>query len=187
MYTSEETSAEANSSDFTSELNNEFANEEQSQTGQNLEEINLEEINSDEINSEEQTNSEEKVEVDGKVDEERLPGLIYYDDKNLDEALYTTYESSEVTSIHNEQTQIEEENYYTSTAGGYFVKKNNKIRYYKDNKVVKNTNIKVNDKIYRANNVGDISNPKDKWLNIGKDIYYNKADGNFSKIGRAHV
>lgn len=178
---SEETSAEANSSDFTSELNNEFANEEQSQTGQNLEEINLEEINSDEINSEEQTNSEEKVEVDGKVDEERLPGLIYYDDKNLDEALNTTYESSEVTSIHNEQTQIEEENYYTSTAGGYFVKKNNKIRYYKDNKVVKNTNIKVNDKIYRANNVGDISNPKDKWLNIGKDIYYNKADGNFSR------
>ena len=121
------------------------------------------------------------IEEDGQATEKRRPGLIYYDDTNLDDVLNNTYESSEVTPIHNEETQIKEENYYTSTSGGYFVKKNNKIRYYKNNKVVKNSNIKVNDKIYRADKVGNISNPKNKWLNIGDDIYYNKKDGNLAR------
>ena len=121
------------------------------------------------------------IEEDGQVTEKRKPGLIYYNDTNLDDILNTKYESSQATPIHNEQTQIEEENYYTSTSGGYFVKKNNKIRYYKNNKVVKNSNIKVNDKIYRADKVGNISNPKNKWLSIGDDIYYNKNDGNLAR------
>lgn len=121
------------------------------------------------------------IEEDGQVTEKRKPGLIYYNDTNLDDILNTNYESSQATPIHNEQTQIEEENYYTSTSGGYFVKKNNKIRYYKNNKVVKNSNIKVNDKIYRADKVGNISNPKNKWLSIGNDIYYNKNDGNLAR------
>lgn len=124
----------------------------------------------------------EPIEEDGSTTEKRIPGLIYYDDTNLDDVLKNNqYQSSESTPIHNEQTQIEEENYYTSSNGGYFVKKNNKIRYYKNNKVVKNANIKVNDKIYRANNLGDISNPKSKWLGVGKDIYYNKEDGKIAR------
>ena len=134
--------------------------------------------NQDKSSEEKQTN---KIEEDGELTEKRVPGLIYYNDTNLDDVLNYKVETSESTPIHNEQSEIKEENYYTSTSGGYFVKKNNKIRYYKNNKVVKNSNIKVNDKIYRADNVGNISNPKNKWLSIGDDIYYNKNDGNLAK------
>ena len=156
---------EATSLSYSSDNNEENSNNELESTEENLDGENL----------------SNTIEEDGQATEKRRPGLIYYDDTNLDDVLNNTYESSEVTPIHNEETQIKEENYYTSTSGGYFVKINNKIRYYKNNKVVKNSNIKVNDKMYRADKVGNISNPKNKWLNIGDDIYYNKKDGNLAR------
>lgn len=165
-----------------------FGGEEANQSLQNIEQNTEEEALADPTSIENENedlageNLGEPIEEDGSTTEKRIPGLIYYDDTNLDDVLKNNqYQSSESTPIHNEQTHIEEENYYTSTVGGYFVKKNNKIRYYKNNKIVKNANIKVNDKIYRANKTGDITNPKNKWLGIGKDIYYNKEDGNFAR------
>ena len=125
-----------------------------------------------------------KIEEDGDATEKRLPGVIYYDDRNLDDALkegYSYTNTNKVTEVHNEQSTIQEENYYSKNSGGYFLKKNNKIRYYKNNKVVKNANIKVKDRIYRADNIGALSSPRDKWLSIGKDIYYNNKDGNILK------
>lgn len=118
----------------------------------------------------------------GTPDEKRIPGIIYYDNRDLDEALKEEKSlSSEVKDLHSEQSEIEEENYYTGSAGGYFVKKNNRINYYINNKLVRNANVKVNGRIYRADKFGTITNPRNKWLNIGKDIYYNNKNGNILK------
>lgn len=109
----------------------------------------------------------------------RIPGVIYYDTQNLDEALKEDKSSPrEVRELYTKQSEISEENYYAQNGGGYFVKKNNRVKYYRNNRLVRNTNIKVNDRIYRADKAGNISIPKNKWLNIGKDIYYNNAKGN---------
>ena len=122
------------------------------------------------------------IEEDGKLEEERIPGLIYYDDTNLDEGIYEAkYSSTEVNEVQNEQSHIEEENYYTGKDSGYFVKKNKAVKYYKNDKLVKNANIKVNERIYRTNNTGTVTKPSNKWLSVGKDIYYNNAKGEISR------
>lgn len=132
-------------------------------------------------------NSEENTK-DENTTNERIPGVVYYDNKNLDEIIKEAKNTSrEVSELQNEQTNLGEENYYTGNAGGYFVKNNNKLNYYKNNKLVKNANIMVNGRIYRAGKTGTISKPKNRWLNIGNDIYYNDQNGNIlkgiSKIG----
>lgn len=121
---------------------------------------------------------ETKVEVDGDMTEKRIPGVIYYDNSNLDDTLKKIQSTSkEVKELHDEQIKLEGESYYAENGGGYFVKKNNKINYYRNNRLVRNANIKVDDRIYRADKTGTISNPKNMWLSIGKDIYYNNANG----------
>src|SRR5699024_4554021 len=140
---------------------------------------------SEESNEPAQTSQEEnpgQVEVDGDFSEERIPGVIYYDATSLDEGLENLRnDTTELKELHNEQTELKSENYYAENTGGYFVKKQNKINYYRNNKLVKNANIKVEDRIYRADKSGTITNPKNKWLNIGSDIYYNNSKGNILK------
>ena len=119
---------------------------------------------------------------DENTTKERIPGVIYYDNKSLDDLLKEAKNTSkEVSELQNEQTNLDEENYYTGNAGGYFVKNNNKLNYYRNNKLVKNANIMVNGRIYRAGKTGTISKPKNRWLNIGNDIYYNDSKGNILK------
>lgn len=119
---------------------------------------------------------------DENTKKERIPGVIYYDNKSLDDLLKEAKNTSkEVSELQNEQTNLDEENYYTGNAGGYFVKNNNKLNYYRNNKLVKNANIMVNGRIYRAGKTGTISKPKNRWLNIGNDIYYNDSKGNILK------
>lgn len=118
---------------------------------------------------------------DENTKKERIPGVIYYDNESLDDLLKEAKNTSEVSELQNEQTNLDEENYYTGNAGGYFVKNNNKLNYYRNNKLVKNANIMVNGRIYRAGKTGTISKPKNRWLNIGNDIYYNDSKGNILK------
>ena len=119
---------------------------------------------------------------DENTKKERIPGVIYYDNESLDNLIKEAKNTSkEVSELQNEQTNLDEENYYTGNAGGYFVKNNNKLNYYRNNKLVKNANIMVNGRIYRAGKTGTISKPKNRWLNIGNDIYYNDSKGNILK------
>lgn len=119
---------------------------------------------------------------DENTTKERIPGVIYYDNESLDNLIKEAKNTSkEVSELQNEQTNLDEENYYTGNAGGYFVKNNNKLNYYRNNKLVKNANIMVNGRIYRAGKTGTISKPKNRWLNIGNDIYYNDSKGNILK------
>lgn len=119
---------------------------------------------------------------DENTKRERIPGVIYYDNESLDNLIKEAKNTSkEVSELQNEQTNLDEENYYTGNAGGYFVKNNNKLNYYRNNKLVKNANIMVNGRIYRAGKTGTISKPKNRWLNIGNDIYYNDSKGNILK------
>lgn len=119
---------------------------------------------------------------DENTKKERIPGVIYYDNESLDNLIKEAKNTSkEVSELQNEQTNLDEENYYTGNAGGYFVKNNNKLNYYRNNKLVKNANIMVNGRIYRAGKTGTISKPKNRWLNIGNDIYYNDNKGNILK------
>lgn len=119
---------------------------------------------------------------DENTTKERIPGVIYYDNESLDNLIKEAKNTSkEVRELQNEQTNLDEENYYTGNAGGYFVKNNNKLNYYRNNKLVKNANIMVNGRIYRAGKTGTISKPKNRWLNIGNDIYYNDSKGNILK------
>lgn len=147
-------------------------------------ELNLtENEDSDEIRSEDESlNSDlddENIEEDTDLNNKRIPGVIYYDATSLDQGLNEAKSNpTEIKELYNEQSEISSENYYADNAGGYFVQKNNRINYYKNNKLVRNANIRVNDRIFRADKSGTISNPKNKWLNIGKDIYYNNSEGN---------
>ena len=119
---------------------------------------------------------------DENTKKERILGVIYYDNESLDNLIKEAKNTSkEVSELQNEQTNLDEENYYTGNAGGYFVKNNNKLNYYRNNKLVKNANIMVNGRIYRAGKTGTISKPKNRWLNIGNDIYYNDSKGNILK------
>lgn len=176
-----------------------FSDENADDKAQDLEEVSSDEALANEVSEETeesielseesdepaQTSQEEnpgQVEVDGDFSEERIPGVIYYDATSLDEGLENLRnDTTELKELHNEQTELKSENYYAENTGGYFVKKQNKINYYRNNKLVKNANIKVEDRIYRADKSGTITNPKNKWLNIGSDIYYNNSKGNILK------
>ncbi|WP_311482527.1 peptidoglycan amidohydrolase family protein, partial [uncultured Anaerococcus sp.] len=130
----------------------------------------------------ESSKSTEPSEENEEETDKRIPGLIYYNDKSLDDVLNESKDSSSHEDpVFNESNEIKEENYYSNNDGGYFVEKNNEIKYYKGNKLVKNTCIKINDSIFRADKKGVITNPKNTWLNIGGDIYYNNNNGDIAK------
>ena len=112
-----------------------------------------------------------------KAKEAYDPSIIYYDNTKLDDSLKQSISSSKNTKLIEEKQAVEETSYYSQNSGGYFVKKNGQVSYYQNNKLITNTNIKVKDKIYRADAKGAISNPKNTWLNVGNDIYYTNADG----------
>ena len=109
----------------------------------------------------------------------KLADVIYYDNSDLSIPEASSGEvSNEATNIiHNSQTQIEEKKYYAPSTSGYFVKNKGEIKYFRNNKIVTNESIRLKDRIYRANSKGSLSNPKNAWLNVGKDIYYNGSNG----------
>lgn len=109
----------------------------------------------------------------------REENIIYYDDTNLDDIVKEAKEEDK--TVVGETKKIEEKKYYAPNTPGYFVKSNKAVNYYENDQLVKNANLKVDNKIYRADKTGAISNPKNTWLNIGSDIYYNKEDGNFTR------
>ena len=179
--TTENLNKEEISTDADAELdstNQEEENTEQDKS-ENTDDKELLDENKDE---QESSKSTEPSEENEEETDKRIPGLIYYNDKSLDDLLNESKDSSSHEDpVFNESNEIKEENYYSNNDGGYFVEKNNEIKYYKGNKLVKNTCIKINDSIFRADKKGVITNPKNTWLNIGGDIYYNNNNGDIAK------
>ena len=129
--------------------------------------------------------NQEQNQTDDSLDQvleenpKKLADVIYYDNSDLSIPEANSGEvSNEATNIiHNSQTQIEEKKYYAPSTSGYFVKNKGEIKYFRNNKIVTNESIRLKDRIYRANSKGSLSNPKNAWLNVGKDIYYNGSNG----------
>lgn len=119
---------------------------------------------------------------DGNLDDENSDdlNLIYYDDTDLDESVENIRENKSQTVI-DQKTEIKEKKYHSKGMPGYFVKDNNSLKYYENDKLVKNSNFMMDSRIFRAGKDGSITNPKNSWLNIGNDIYYNKEDGNITR------
>ena len=180
-----------------SAYNAEAISEENQKNEENNQEVNLE-LEDNDISLEEndqanedvseQSADEVKAELEdpskevGSDSNTRIPGVIYYNAIDLDEAIDESNNSTtEIRPNLDESGDIKEEKYFSGNAGGYFVEKNNVIKYYKNNKLVKNANIRINDSIFSAGKNGAISNPKNYWLNIDKDIYYNDGNGDIVK------
>lgn len=133
---------------------------------------------------------EEKEEKKEDLTKENIGEIIYYDDKNLDEIFNSTYkennheqsiEIKENSESKEEETKLEEKNYYAPKGTGYFVNEGNSLRYYENNKLVKNSNVIVNDKFYEIDNKGNAINPKSLWGRIDSNIYYMDKNGSITK------
>ena len=107
--------------------------------------------------------------------------IIYYDSTNLDAQIEKEEGKKDEQVLENEEINVENNEYYAPNASGYFVKKNNRLNYYENNKLVKNRSIRVDNRIYKADKTGAVTNPTNTWLKVGSDIYYNKEDGTYTK------
>ena len=77
-----------------------------------------------------------------------------------------------------EETKLEKTNYYSQKGTGYLVNENGNVKYYEDNKLVKNARILIEDKIYDIDQNGIATNPKSMWSSINKNIFYLNEEGN---------
>lgn len=100
-------------------------------------------------------------------------------ENNLKEEKQDSAENTEETK--EEETNLDQTNYYAPKGTGYFVYEGNNTKYYEDNKLVKGTNVIVKDKFYEIDKDGNATNPKTLWGRIGDNIYYMNEKGNLTK------
>lgn len=100
-------------------------------------------------------------------------------ENNLKEEKQDSAENTEETK--EEETNLDQTNYYAPKGTGYFVHEGNNTKYYEDNKLVKGTNVIVKDKFYEIDKKGNATNPKTLWGRIGDNIYYMNEKGNLTK------
>ena len=129
-------------------------------------------------NNEEKSNNEKKNQTldtnqnnisDNKVEEEKS------EDSNDSSEKLDDSESKE------EGTSLEKTNYYSQKEAGYLVNEDGNIKYYEDNKLVKNARILIDDKIYEIDQDGIATNPKSMWSSINKNIFYMDEEGNITR------
>jgi len=162
---------------------NEYNDDKQTISKENLDDVvyynnkNLDEIFNPN-NNEEKSNNEKKNQTldtnqnnisDNKVEEEKS------EDSNDSSKKLDDSESKE------EGTSLEETNYYSQKEAGYLVNEDGNIKYYEDNKLVKNARIRIEDKIYDIDQDGIATNPKSMWSSINKNIFYMDEEGNITR------
>ncbi len=135
--------------------------------------------------------------IDSQVSAEiESADIVKYDDRNLDDIfkLLDEEEGEEELEVESgaeiteekpveaiEETVIKEEVYYAPKGTGVMVNEGGNLKYYEDNKLVKNDKVIVDGKFYNIDETGKATNPKAIWGNIGSDIYYITDAGYIAK------
>ncbi|MBM0046185.1 cell wall-binding protein [Anaerococcus sp. mt242] len=90
-------------------------------------------------------------------------------------------QEQEQANPDEEESNLDQKNYYAPKGTGYFVHDGDSTKYYEDNKLVKGTNVIVKDKFYEIDKEGKATNPKTLWGRIGNNIYYMNEEGKLTK------
>ena len=149
------------------------------------------------------TSSVANEEAEEEAEKEEL-NLVLYDDRNLDDILKQGQEEAEESSSYREESQevtaeakeeadyeeadheieetsIDHEIYYAPQATGVIVNEGDSLRYYENNKLVKNAQVIVGNKFYNIDNQGKATNPKGLWASMNSDVYYVNENGNVTR------
>ena len=135
--------------------------------------------NLDEIFNFDNKVAESKAKLEKDLDDKKE--TTYNKDSQVEKSKDSKEEKDSKSEETEEETNLEERNYYAQKGTGYLVNEKGNIRYYENNKLVKNARILADNKIYDIDSKGVATNPKAMWSSINKNIYYSDENGEISK------